>query len=405
VTDLGLFYLGGIDLPMPQARAVQTLHTAHGLASLGARVLLAVGRAPPSCLDAVLADFGLQPHPGLAVLALPTLRLPRLPLRAYVHPRLAVWNWSYGLSAIAALLLLPARARPRLVLARDPRLAWLLLRARALTGADVVYEVHELFSSEARQSSTSREQCLTRKPRIRRMEEQVFAQARGLVTLTTPCRDLLVDQFGVDRGRVLVAPDAVACLPKCLPARDPRSRVIAYAGQLYPWKGVSTLVAALAHLPDSRLRLIGGLGNDDPHTAQIVRQARELGVFARIDFKGYLPHRAVPGALAGAAVAAVPLPDNPMARLFTSPLKLYEYIAAGLPIVASDLPALRDLLVDKQNALLVPPDQPMALARALGRVLDHPELGERLRERALSDLRGWTWRERAAKLLAFMRDL
>jgi glycosyltransferase involved in cell wall biosynthesis len=123
-------------------------------------------------------------------------------------------------------------------------------------------------------------------------------------------------------------------------------------------------------------------------------------VLERIELTGYLPHARVAEAIVGCAAAVVPLPDNPMARYFTSPLKLFEYQAAGLPLVASDLPALREVLTDGQNALLVPPDDPPALAAALRRLLDDPALADRLRRRGLSDVAGHTWQARASLIRA-----
>lgn len=404
---LPLLYLGGIDLPMPQARVVQTLHTAHGLARQGCAVTLAVGRAPRSELDRVLAAYGLRPEPNLRVLALPTLRLPRLPIAAYVHPRLAAWNWSYGLTALAAARLLPSERQPRVVFARDPRLAQLALRARGLTGAAVVYEVHELFSTRAREpvgGAVGRPP--TRTPRVRRLEEAVFREAAGLITLTEACKQLLVAEFGLADEQVLVAPDAVAEVPAELPGRVETgpggTPTIVYAGQLYPWKGVGTLVRALARVPEARLRIVGGLAARDRHAQELRQLAQEVGVADRIEFTGFLPHQRVAGALAGAAVAVVPLPDNPMARYFTSPLKLFEYMAAGLPIVASDLPALREVLRDGQNGLLVRPDDPAALAAALRRLLGEPALAERLRAAAHADVRGRTWLARAGAIREFL---
>jgi glycosyltransferase involved in cell wall biosynthesis len=392
-----LLYLGGIDLPMPQARAVQTLHTAHGLATLGWRVVVAVGRAPRDRLSQILAEYGLAPHPNLKILALPTLRLPHLPLAAYVHPRLAVWNWSYGLAAILACRLLPPGWRPGLVLARDPRLAWLFLSARAWTGAEVVYEVHELFSTRAREpAAPGGRRPPTRTPRVRGLEQAVFGRALGLVVLTGACRALLLEEYGLAPERVVVAPDAVARVPERLPARPTDSRTVVYAGQLYPWKGVGTLVRALPLLPDVRLKIVGGLADDDPHAAALRVLARELGVERRIDFVGFLPHARVAAVIASGAAAVVPLPDNPMARFFTSPLKLFEYMAAGVPIVASDLPALREVLADGRNGLLVPPDDPAALAAALRRLLDDPVLADRLRAQAFADVAAHTWAARAA---------
>lgn len=397
-----LFYMGGFELPTRQARAVQSLHTAHALARQGTRVILAVGRAPRRRLDAILADYGLAPHPALTILPLPALRLPRLPNDALVYGRLAAWNWSYGLAALLALWRQRPRARPRLVLARDPRLAWLFLRTRSLTGIEVVYEVHELFATRAREPVPHTGAAPPiRTPRVRRLEERVFREALAFITLTEACKRLLSEEFGVDPRRVLVAPDGTAEVPSALPPRPPDGREIVYAGQLYPWKGVGTLVRALALLPAARLRIIGG-AEEDSDAVALRQLAAEVGVLERIQFTGFLPHARVRAAIAGAAAAAVPLPDNPMARFFTSPLKLFEYMAAGVPIVASDLPSLREVLRHEENALLVPPEDPAALAAALARLLAEPSLAERLRARALADAAAYTWSARAARISAFL---
>jgi glycosyltransferase involved in cell wall biosynthesis len=106
--------------------------------------------------------------------------------------------------------------------------------------------------------------------------------------------------------------------------------------------------------------------------------------------------------LADAAVALLPLPDEPVARYFTSPLKLFDYMAAGVPIVASDLPSLREVLRDGENALLVPPEDPAAVAKAIDRILGDPALARRLAARAREDASAYTWDERAAQLLEFL---
>jgi glycosyltransferase involved in cell wall biosynthesis len=407
--DLGLgtlLYVGGIDLPTPQARAVQSLHTAYALAAQGCNVILAVGRAERLSMAKTLADYGLAPDHNLTILALPTLRLPHLPISAYVHPRLAVWNWSYGLAAVVAVRLLPAVSRPRVVLARDPRLAWLFLRARAWTQADVVYEVHELFSTRAREPVAAiGKDPPVRTPRVRCLEQTVFRNAAGLITLTKACRQLIVDEFGVRPQRILVAPDAVSSVPGSLPPRRVDTRTIVYAGHLYPWKGPATLIRALALVPEARLKIVGGHPGRDSNAEAIRSLARDLGVFERVELSGFLPHAQVASAIVGAAAGVAPLPDNPMSRYFTSPLKLYEYMAAGVPIVASDLPAIREVLRHGHNALLVPPDEPAALAAALQRLLSEPQLADRLRAQAFADVAGCTWAARAQAIASFLAGI
>ena len=99
-----------------------------------------------------------------------------------------------------------------------------------------------------------------------------------------------------------------------------------------------------------------------------------------------MPHVEVRARVADAAVAVVPLPDNLMARYFTSPLKLFDYMAAGVPIVASDLPSIREVLTDGDNALLMPPDDPVALAATIRRLLVNPGLADRLRRTAFEQV-------------------
>ena len=399
MTNLRLLYLAGIDLPMPQARAVQSLHTARALAAQGCHVTLAVGRAPRMGPQDALADYGLTPHQNLRIISLPSLRLPRLAVPAYVHPRLAAWNWSYGLSALLAARLLPTAWRPDFILARDPRLAWLFLRA----GGEVVYEVHELFSTRAREPATGEgeETPRTRTPRIRGLEAEVLARVHRVFTLTQSCKLILERGFGVPAERILVAPDAVAHVPERL-APLPKSNVVVYAGQLYPWKGVGTLVDAMSSLPSARLRIVGGLPDEDDHGRALKALVSQRGLDERVEFTGFVPHAEMAAALADGAAGAIPLPDAPMSRYFTSPLKLFEYMAAGLPIAASDLPALREVLGHEQNALLVPPDDPPALAANLDRLLRDRRLAERLRKQAHRDVGPRTWEARATAILAFL---
>jgi glycosyltransferase involved in cell wall biosynthesis len=100
-------------------------------------------------------------------------------------------------------------------------------------------------------------------------------------------------------------------------------------------------------------------------------------------------------------VTLLPLPDEPVARLFTSPLKLFDYMAAGVPIVASDLPALREVLRHEENALLARPGDPDAFAAAVRRLLADPVLAARLGRQARADVDGYSWDARAHALLDF----
>jgi glycosyltransferase involved in cell wall biosynthesis len=115
--------------------------------------------------------------------------------------------------------------------------------------------------------------------------------------------------------------------------------------------------------------------------------------------------RDVGARLSEADVRVLPNPSSALSRDFTSPLKLFEYMAAGRPIVASDLPAIREVLTDGRNAVLFEAGNPQALTAAIRRIKADPDLGQRLAATALADVREYAWARRAEKLEALFTSL
>ena len=394
-----LVYVGGFDFPTTQARGIQTVHTAHALARAGWGVrLLAQRPAGPAPSTAVaLAGYGLQPHRRLRIVSLPVARVDGLGWLE-IHKRLAVTNWSYAAACLADVLGL--RTRPTAIVTRDPRLAWVFIQSRPIHRRPVVYEVHEIMSTRPRDSrSFDSESIRGVAERTRMLEAFVFNKANLLLPLTQACAEILEAGYGMPAEKVAVVPDATTPPGGPLPPRDATGRTVVYAGQLYRWKGVDTLLRAMAELPEARLVVLGGRGHDDPDLLAARQQAAELRIADRVEFRGFVPHAQVRASIAGAGVAVLPLPDNLMARYFTSPLKLFDYMAAGTPIVASDLPTVQEVLTDGDNALLVPPEDPAALAAAIRRMLLNPGLADRLRRTAFGQVQAYTWDARAARII------
>jgi len=399
-----LVYVGGFDFPTTQARGIQTVHTAHALARAAWGVRLLAQRperaaaSTPASTARALAGYGLEPHARLRIVPLPVARIDRLDWLE-IHKRLAVTNWSYAAACLVDVLRL--RTRPTAIVTRDPRLAWVFLKSRALHRRPVVYEVHEIMSTRPRENrSLDPEEVRGVADRTRALEAFVFQQADLLLPLTHACAEVLEHGYGVSAESVVVVPDATTAPVGPLPPRDADGRTVVYAGQLYRWKGVDTLLAAMAALPEARLVVLGGRGSDDdPDLVACLERARALGIADRVEFRGFVPHAQVRETIAGAGVAVLPLPDNLMARYFTSPLKLFDYMAAGAPIVASDLPTVREVLSDGDDALLVAPEDPAALATAIRRLLVNSGLADRLRRTAFEQVRAYTWDARAARII------
>ena len=118
----------------------------------------------------------------------------------------------------------------------------------------------------------------------------------------------------------------------------------------------------------------------------------------RVTFTGWLPPPSVAAELARAHVLVLPNTRTLISDRYTSPLKLFEYLAAGRPIVASDLHAIREVLRDQDNALLVEPDSPSALATAVRRLTSEPALARRLAAKAFDDAAYYGWATRAERI-------
>jgi glycosyltransferase involved in cell wall biosynthesis len=157
------------------------------------------------------------------------------------------------------------------------------------------------------------------------------------------------------------------------------------------------VIEAVAALPDVQGVIVGG-HEGEPDLARLKAFALELNCGSRVTFSGLIPPPQVAAILTQADVLVLPNRASAISNEFTSPLKLFEYMASGRPIVSSDLPSLREVLRDGENALLVQPGNPQALVAAIARIKDDAALGARLAERAREDVREFTWSRRAERL-------
>lgn len=172
-----------------------------------------------------------------------------------------------------------------------------------------------------------------------------------------------------------------------------RERLIGFIGSLKPWHGLELLMAAYATLAerDASVQLV--LIGDGPLRGTLEQEANERGLKKRIIFTGALPHTEIPTASQAIDVLTAPYPD--MDHFYFSPLKVFEYMAAGKPIVASRIGQISELLRSEETALLVPPGDVPGMVGAISRILGDAQLARRLGDNARAVARerhGWTHR-------------
>lgn len=228
---------------------------------------------------------------------------------------------------------------------------------------------------------------------------QMFHQAARVVTVSQPLRERMIARWKLAPNKVTVvsngadinlfiskdqSDDSQEQLQIDLKARyglPSNVPLVMFVGNFKPWHGVDLLVDAFARLADpyssAKLVLVG----DGQLRPDVEDQVKQLGLASRVVFTGSVPHLHIPAFLRMAQVTVVNPRYSP-AALSGSPLKLFEYMAAGKAIVAPSIPNIQQVLVNRQNALLIPPDQPDALASAIAELLENSDLREKLGEAA-----------------------
>jgi glycosyltransferase involved in cell wall biosynthesis len=379
--------LADVRFPVERANGIQTIETCAALARRGHEVRLIV--RPDTAVPArdPFEYYGVQRDAGLSIervrVAGPApLRRIGFLLGALIHARRA--------------------SRDDLVLTRDLGFASLYLRCRRPDAARLVYEAHGFSPAVSRE----RPAMLTgtappssyKLGRLLRREARVWRQADGYATITRGLADELVGRFGPRPAMAIVPDGARIDASRRFEARAMATpAVVGYSGHLYPWKGVDLLLDALTELPGVHGIVVGGHPGEND-LARLRNRAVERGLQSRVTFTGMVRPREVTARLEPADVLVLPNPATVASERYTSPLKLFEYLALGRPIVASDLPAFREVVRHGEDALLFEAGSAPALAAAVRAVIGNPELAASLGRQAFETARGYSWDARAERL-------
>jgi glycosyltransferase involved in cell wall biosynthesis len=214
-----------------------------------------------------------------------------------------------------------------------------------------------------------------------------------------------IASLGLSRKRVTVIPNGVSPSdfpPSALPAREGRVPVLLYIGTLADWQGLDVVIKALPLILERRAVRLQLVGRGRSRQRKLLaKQIRKLDLEGCVTIQPAVPHHEVPALIAGSDICIAPLGLND--RNVTQgacPIKVLEYMASSRPLIASNMPIVRELVREDVDALLFSPDDPEDLAHQALRLLDDVVLSQRLSDAATERaLTKFTWHAAQKKLL------
>jgi glycosyltransferase involved in cell wall biosynthesis len=374
-------YLSQSLIPSMAANNIHVMKMCKAFSEQGCSLVLLV---PKTC-NQEESDYDLFEFYGVT----PSFALVRVDKIPLLHRSI-----SYGIKSFRDLY----RIQPDIVFSRS--LVGALFAAYA--GFPVVFEFHQPISDYGFLNAVLFKQLINKKKFL------------GLVVVTKALKDWYVKHFQLPEGNVLVAADG-ADLPLSsydlledidLPCLSEAGQHVAYVGGLYEGKGMEIILSLAHRCPDVNFHIVGGRVRDIEHW-----KAKAISL-KNICFHGFYPHAQVFFIMKKMNVLLAPNLTSAKGYSgitdigkWTSPLKIFEYMAAKKPILASDIEVLREVLVHEKNSIHCEPDDIEAWQAGLRRLLGDQELADRLTSNAFADLtEKYTWSKRAEALLAFIKS-
>ena len=362
-----VLYVANFRIPTERAHGIQVVKTCEALANAGAEVELVLPARRNAIADDLFAYYGVNRTFSVVTLSTPDF------------VRLGPLGFAFSTHAFLFAVRRYARRIPDAHLYTREPLAPLYL-------PDVIIELHKDTGS--------------------RHVLRAIRRSHRLTAITNGLKETYV-AHGIPGDRITVIPDGVDYERFAieLPRQEARratglpddAKIALYSGSFssYAWKGFDVFIAAARALPDVLFIAVGGMQEEAE------RAAGELPKNVRCE--GYQPHARIPTYLRAADVLVLPnKAGDPMSERYTSPLKLFEYMASGTPIVASDLPSIREV-VDADSACFTKPGDSAALAHTIRDTLANPgavRKGAIARERAQT----YSWKHRASSIIECLRN-
>jgi glycosyltransferase involved in cell wall biosynthesis len=351
-------YLAYVRIPTEKAHGVQIMKVCEALADAGAEVELVTPGRETHIKEDPFVYYGVKRNFKLS-----TIRVPDFMLFG-----------TFGFIISQCFFGIRTLVKQGILISQDEWvLAWHLL-----CGRRGVYEVHNGRWNFCARYSARNALCMVANSEGTKR----FYVEKGIAQ-----EKIMVLPNGVDIERFAVAETQAEARKRLNLPLD--TRIALYTGHLYDWKGAHTLADSAKSLPEgTTVVFVGGTERD----VQTFRGT--YGAQKNISILGHQPNALMPLYLRASDVLVLPNARIGESEQFTSPMKLFEYLAAGKPIVASDLPSIREVLRE-DTAFFFTPGDAQSLAKTIQYALEHAEEAQARASLALTKARSYTWNRQA----------
>ncbi|HEY8150022.1 MAG TPA: glycosyltransferase family 4 protein [Vicinamibacteria bacterium] len=299
------------------------------------------------------------------------------------------------LGYLALAFLCGVRLRARVYHAHDLITLPVAWAAARLRGASVVYDAHELFTEISRLGAVSRAV-------FRVAETLLIGRVDRVITVNDSIADELSRRYDVPRPTVVMncpriegAATRDASRLRARVGLGAEVPIVLFQGMFMPHRGLENLVRAARSFARAHLVFMGW----GPLRAPLEAQAAAEGVAGRVHFTDGVPLQDLLGFTAGADLGAIPYRNVGLNNYYTSPNKLFEYCAAGVPVVSSRFPELVKVVEGFGAGRTFDPESPEDIAAAVNGLLESPDAMARAREGAARAAQRYNWENESRKLL------
>jgi len=372
-----LIYIDAARLPTEKAHGYQICKMCEEFSSAGLEVVLWVPSRDNEIKQNIYGYYGLKNNFKIVkLISWNFLKIRKISVKFEYWLRNYIFFFS---------LLFKNVERDALVYTRIPEIAFIY----NLKGNRVIFESHSWPESK------------------QNIFKFLTSKSKLIIAITKALKNVFVENY-FPENKILVAPDGVDFEKFDLVILKDEARrkinlpndkkIILYTGHLYGWKGAQILADASEFLSNNELIIF--VGGTDMDLVEFRKRNQDK---KNILIVGQKKYSEMPFYMKAADILILPNSGKEdISHFYTSPLKLFEYMASRTPVIASDLPSIREILSEK-NCLFFKPDDPDDLAKKIEILLNSEEIAAEIAEQAYEDAKNYTWEKRAINIINFIK--